>query len=232
MTEKIGHYYREKLSAELLLKCYTIAPPRIRQYLQAELEYVLSHIAPGDRVLDLGCGYGRIEPQVAQKAQTVIGIDISRSSLMLGREMFGDIPNCRLVQMDAARLAFFHEVFDRVFCIQNGISAFRMDPHQLVAESIRVTKPGGQLLFSTYSEKIWNDRLLWFQLQAEAGLIGEIDDRKTGGGTIVCKDGFRATTVTERQFLEITSNLPVTVAIREVDESSLFCEMRKIDIYL
>jgi len=92
-------------------------------------------------------------------------------------------------------MAFDSCVFDVVFCIQNGISAFGVDQKRLIAESIRVTKNNGVILFSSYSPKIWDARLEWFRMQSQLGLIGEIDEEKTRNGTIVCKDGFRATTV-------------------------------------
>lgn len=83
-------YYVEKLSALRLKRVYEIATPQICQYLDAELDHVLNKIKAGDTVLDLGCGYGRIIPQLAEKAGTVVGIDSSMESLRLGSEMLAD----------------------------------------------------------------------------------------------------------------------------------------------
>ena len=88
-----------------------------------------------------------------------------------------------------------------------------------------MTRPGGMILFSTYSEKFWEHRLEWFRRQADAGLLGEIDWAKTGQGVIVCKDGFTATTVSPRQFYSLLTGLNVEATIVEVDDSSLFCEL-------
>ena len=218
-------YYNDKLSAERLKRCYEIAPPRVRQYLEAEANHVLDKICSGDMVLELGCGYGRILLQLAQKAGGVIGIDNSLASLLLAQEMFGGISNCHLLCMDAVQLAFRDRIFDCVVCIQNGISVFRVNQQDLVRESLRVTKPGGTVLFSSYSDRFWKDRLHWFQLQSEAGLVGEIDYEKTGDDVIVCKDGFTATTVRPHQFRSLTAGLNADTRIVEVDKSSLFCEI-------
>ena len=218
-------YYNDKLSAKRLKRCYEIAPPRVYQYLEAEENHVLEKVRPGDMVLELGCGYGRILPRLAQKAGRVIGIDNSIASLQLGKEIVGQISNCHLLCMDAVQLAFRDRVFDCVVCIQNGISAFHVDQQDLVRESLRVTKPGGTVLFSSYSDGFWRDRFYWFQLQSEAGLVGEIDYEKSGDGVIVCKDGFTATTVRPRQFLSLTAGLNADTRIVEVDETSLFCEI-------
>lgn len=218
-------YYAERLSAERLRKCYEIAPPRVRQYLDAELDYVLQRIRPDDVVLELGCGYGRIFERLACNAGMVVGIDNAYTSLALGRHLLEGFPNCHFVQMDAATLAFKNHVFDVVVCIQNGISAFKVDQRKLVEESTRVTRKGGRVLMSTYSLRFWDDRLEWFRLQAEHGLLGKIDEEATGDGVIICRDGFKATTVTPDEFLALTSNLDVHPLIEEVDESSLFCDI-------
>lgn len=221
----MSSYYKDKLSAKRLKQCYEIAPLRVQQYLDAEVNHVLQKIHPGDKVLELGCGYARILGRLAQKAGLVIGIDISLSNLLMAREMYGDITNCILLNMNAVQLAFGDRVFNRVICIQNGISAFHVNHKDLIRESIRVTKPGGTVLFSSYSDKFWDVRLEWFHLQSDAGLLGKIDSEKTGNGVIVCKDGFRGTAVRPHQFLSLTAEFNVDTKIVEVDESSLFCEI-------
>jgi len=56
--------------------------------------------------------------------------------------------------------------------------------------------------------------------------MGEIDIIKTGNGGIVCNDGFQATTLSSEDFSELVSRIGVTATIAEVDESSIFCEIR------
>lgn len=219
------NYYKETLSSERLQRCYEIVPARVQQYFDAELNFVLDRIRPGDLVLELGCGYGRIIPTLASKARWLVGIDNSIASLVYGQTFLRNTPNCLLIQMDAAKLSFNEQIFDVVVCIQNGISAFHTDQKNLMRESIRVTKSDGTILFSSYSEKFWQHRLEWFQRQSDEGLVGEIDYDKTRNGIIVCKDGFTATTVGREKFLELTSGLDVDVGIQEVDDSSIFCEM-------
>ncbi len=221
----MNDYYRSRLSSDRLYRVYEIATPRIRQYLKAEVDHVVSKIEPGDSVLEVGCGYGRILTDLAQKAAMVAGIDTSLESLRFGRDMLRGMKNCFLSGMNAIRLGFTGGSFDVVVCIQNGISAFHVDKTALFSESIRVTKPGGRVLFSSYSAKFWPDRLEWFRLQSEAGLLGEIDEEKTGDGVIVCKDGFTATTVGPDEFRTLAKGFGVDFRITEVDNSSLFCEI-------
>jgi SAM-dependent methyltransferase len=222
-------YYDDRLSAERLRRAYEIAPPRVKQYLEAEIDHVESKIRPGDLVLELGCGYGRVLERLAKKAERIVGIDTSLSSLLLAHDVLSGFENCLLVGADAIHLPFPSGTFNVVACIQNGISAFHVDHRKLISEAVRVTKTDGIVLFSSYSDKFWVHRLDWFRLQSEAGLLGELDEEKTGNGVIVCKDGFTGTIVRPGHFRELTSGLHAEVQIVEVDSSSVFCEITPIE---
>jgi ubiquinone/menaquinone biosynthesis C-methylase UbiE len=221
----MASYYDKHLAAERLQLCYDLAPLRVRQYLAAESEHVAALIKPGDAVLDLGCGYGRVMRAWATKARQVVGVDSSAASVALGRRLLGDVPNCTLLQMDAGALGFGAATFDLVACIQNGISAFKVPPRTLVTEAVRVTRPGGRVLLSTYAASFWPHRLEWFKLQAEHGLLGAIDWNQTRDGQIVCQDGFRATTFGPNDFAALAADLGLPCRLEQVDESSLFCEI-------
>jgi len=215
------------LSSDSLKRCYDIAPPRVQQYLSAEINYVLDQINDSDSILELGCGFGRVLKKLLPKSSKIVGIDTSSDSLKLAIEYTSMNPKLQLIQANAKCLPCREGTFDKVVCIQNGISAFKIDPIELIQESIRVTKVGGVCLFSSYSEKFWSDRLQWFQLQANAGLIGEIDMSQTVDGVIICKDGFRATTFTTRDFQKIAEHLELDATMIEVDKSSIFCKIKK-----
>lgn len=221
------HGYYNILAAERLKKCYDIASPRIIKYLKAEIEFVISKIISTSHILELGCGYGRIVEQLAAGANTIAGIDTSLVSLKFGKNFLSNKQGISFSCMDAVCLGLRDSSFDLVLCLQNGISAFHSDKLQLVKEAIRVTRRGGKILFSTYSDKFWRDRLEWFKLQAAEGLIGEIDETKTVSGTIICKDGFKATTINPEEFKSLVSSLNVTPKITEIDKSSIFFEIEK-----
>ena len=216
-------YYSEKLSAERLELCYMLAPPRVQQYLSAEIEYILSVIAPGSTVLELGCGYGRVLEQLATVSHLVYGVDTSFESLCLAQRRLASKTNVIIAGMDASEPAFAAATFDVVCCVQNGISSFHVDQRALLEVAVKITNPGGLVLFSSYAEEFWEHRLEWFRLQSKHGLIGEIDESATTDGTIVCKDGFTATTVAPAQFADLAHGLGADVTIDVVDGSSVFC---------
>lgn len=218
-------YYAHKLSAERLRRCYELAPPRVQRYLSAEIEFALSRVRPTDDVLELGCGYGRVLAHLRGHAGRVVGIDTSCESLRLAADVRGHAPH-ELHEMDAAHLAFADGSFDVVLCLQNGICVFGVEPGRLVREAVRVTRPEGRVLVSTYAPRFWNHRLEWFQIQSEHGLLGEIDAEATGGGVIVCKDGFRAESMGGDELESLCADLGLRCRLTEVDESSVFCEIR------
>jgi len=216
-------YYSEKLSANKLRRCYDIASPRIKQYLKAEIDFVIEQIHPSNRVLELGCGYGRVLKELAHKAAEVVGIDTSLDSLELAKDYLQNFNNIELHQMNANSLNFQKDIFDVVIAIQNGISAFKVEPELLVKEGLCVLKPQGKFILSSYSVNFWNERLEWFIQQSKEGLLGEIDFKKTKDGVIICKDGFTATTFTENDFQELLHKMKLKGTIKEIDKSSLFC---------
>jgi 2-polyprenyl-6-hydroxyphenyl methylase/3-demethylubiquinone-9 3-methyltransferase len=219
----MGGYYAEKLAGERLRHCYEIAPPRVRRYLDAEISFVGEHVRRDDSVLELGGGHGRVLGRLPGHARLATGIDTSLESLDLARRLLGDDRALRLLEMDAVDLGFGDGEFDIVLCIQNGICAFGVDQRQLLREAIRVTRPGGTVLLSSYSQRFWADRLDWFRRQADAGLIGPIDEQATGDGVIVCADGLRLGAVGPDRFTELLRDCGVRGRITEVDGSSIFC---------
>jgi SAM-dependent methyltransferase len=217
--------YYDRLSAERLRRCYELAPPPVQAYLRAEVDYILAATAPGARVLELGCGYGRVLEALAPRCARLVGIDLSLASLALARRRLAE-PSVALAEMNAAVPGFRVGSFDLVCCPQNGISAFRVDQRALIASTLELLAPGGRSLFFSYAEAFWQHRLDWFRIQAAHGLVGTIDEAATGNGTIVCTDGFRATTVSPAGFLELTHGLNAEVAVSTIEGASVVCAIR------
>ena len=219
-------YYTQKLSGRRLERCYEVASPRVRQYLEAEIVHALSRLRPADTVLELGCGTGRIARRVARVAKRVVGIDTAAETLARARETVTE-NNCEFLEMDALSLRFPDGSFDAVLCLQNGICAFAVDPDTLLKEALRVTRVGGIVLLSSYADGFWDERLAWFEAQAAEGLLGAVDRAASKDGVIVCEDGFRAGRMTPEGFRELCGRASVAGEVVEVDGSSVVCEVRK-----
>ncbi|GAA0179141.1 hypothetical protein SH2C18_20650 [Clostridium sediminicola] len=214
-------YYAQKLNSQNLFKVYETKIPRVKQYLDAEISFVRNKLTGCERVLELGAGYGRIVKELAGNCKSIVGIDISNESVALGKEYLKDTPNAEITIMDATNLTF-KEKFDVILCLQNGLSAMKVTSSDLIEKILGMVECGGKVYFSTYSEKFWEYRLMWFKEQADKGLLGELDLDKTKDGVISCKDGFKAITHTPNDLKMIGDLSGYEYQIQEVDESSIF----------
>jgi SAM-dependent methyltransferase len=105
---------------------------------------------PGDVVLDVGCGAGRVARLVARtSAALCVGLDLSMGSLR-GARRSGAGP---VVQGDNLRLPFGSGCADLV--VSNGVIHHTPDPAGAFRELARVTRPGGVLVVSVYDRRGW-----------------------------------------------------------------------------
>jgi trans-aconitate methyltransferase len=100
-----------------------------------------------DRVLDVGCGNGKITAAIAERIPqgSVLGVDPSRNMIDFAREHYGPSthPNLRFELGDARNLQYHHE-FDRVV----SFNAVHWVPEQVaVLRSVGAAlKPDGEAL--------------------------------------------------------------------------------------
>jgi ubiquinone/menaquinone biosynthesis C-methylase UbiE len=103
-------------------------------------------LAPGGRVLDLGCnnGYGTVS--LAEAGLNVIGVDVSTRLLEQARAR-SPLHRTRFLEVDGLRLPFADASFDLVTSFQ--VIEHIADTAPYLGEITRVLKPGGVAMFST-----------------------------------------------------------------------------------
>lgn len=115
---------------------------------QQHVQLILEWLAPltGKRVLDLGCGIGRLSVAMVRRGATVIGVDSNEVMLQKGRERFGRSGIC-FIHAEAADLPLSAASVDAALAVM--VLQHVLDDSQFVRalnEIARVVRPGGRVL--------------------------------------------------------------------------------------
>jgi SAM-dependent methyltransferase len=110
--------------------------------------FSLGRLAPGEHVLDIGCGAGTdtlVAAQMVAPAGRVTGIDMTPEMLSRARAAAAAMgaTNVDFVEGDVEQLPFPAESFD--VAISNGVIDLIPDKDAVFAEIFRVLRPGGRL---------------------------------------------------------------------------------------
>jgi len=98
------------------------------------------------KVIDLGCGSGYGSAELAKKAESVVGVDVSEEAILEAKEQY-IAANLQFQVGSLEQLPFADASFQLGVCFEviEHLSEYR----SLLAEARRVLAPGGQLVIST-----------------------------------------------------------------------------------
>lgn len=114
------------------------------------------YVKDGDRVLDLGCGNGRLIELFFNKKIEYTGTDFSEKLIEISKKRY---PQGNFIVTPALNLTFPDNYFDVIF----SLAVFHHIPseefrNKFLKEIRRVLAPGGTLILS-----VWNLWRLWFR---------------------------------------------------------------------
>jgi ubiquinone/menaquinone biosynthesis C-methylase UbiE len=166
----------------------------LRRFDQAYMNfypYLLSYVRPdlmaGQRVLEIGLGYGTLGQIMAARSRWYLGLDIASGPVkMINHRIHLVGLNGLAVQGSALQMPFNNESFDQVVSI--GCFHHSGDANRCVQETYRVLKPGGRavvMVYNKFSYRLW---LRWPVRSLTAFLLerrvssgqGSIDERLRG----------------------------------------------------
>lgn len=119
-----------------------------RSYLDRIQQYLLTKKKSGAKVIELGCGDGKLSVALAKVGYDVTACDISDTSISLVKKFSKEAHvNVHAVQCDVTKLPFRDGEFD--FAIAGAILEHLEDEKTALSEWSRVLKKGGRIMIVT-----------------------------------------------------------------------------------
>ena len=109
-------------------------------------------IEAGHRVLELGCGVGRIGRELAPECREWVGVDISANMVECARTRLASMDNVRLHQLERSRLDPIADgSIDRAYSIAVFCHMDKEDLYLYLQDLHRVLAPGGLIFVETWN---------------------------------------------------------------------------------
>jgi D-alanine-D-alanine ligase len=112
-----------------------------------EIDFILSILpaAPGDRIIDIGCGFGRHSLELARRGFDVLGIDPSPAMIAAAQEKSAPEGNPPQFRKQRGEDLAARDEFDAAICLFTtlGQVADQQDNRQLLNNTFRALRPGG-----------------------------------------------------------------------------------------
>jgi cyclopropane fatty-acyl-phospholipid synthase-like methyltransferase len=117
--------------------------------------------APGQRVLDAGCGRGGATARIARRGAEALGLDLLPENVAEASERFAGRPGLSFAAADVTRLPaqiggaeLGDGAFDAVLCLESAFHFGAKGRRAFLEESFRVLRPGGRLVLVDFT---WRD---------------------------------------------------------------------------
>lgn len=119
------------------------------EVIEKALEFTGAMIAPGDEIVEIGCGVGRLTRPLAERCSSVRAIDVSAEMLHQARELSPELTNVEWIHGDGESLSGLDDASADA-CFSWVVFQHIPDPEVTlgyVREMGRVLRPGGWSIF-------------------------------------------------------------------------------------
>ena len=182
-------FYRGRAD-DFIDQCYGNAPEGIRRGLAAELD-LIHRVAPSGKILEVGCGSGRVLRELKRPDRQIFGFDLVWGYLEEARKKG---IGAELVTARGSHIPIADGVFDAVFCVQNTLGMVGGEKPSMLREMRRVARAGAPMLVVVYSEASVPLRVEWYGRLADRGLMAPVDWSQSSDEVLATSDGHRSET--------------------------------------
>ncbi|MDI6778315.1 MAG: methyltransferase domain-containing protein [Patescibacteria group bacterium] len=142
-----------------------------RSFMWRDLGFVRGMVRRGDKVLDFGCGNGRLAGFLKNNYQEYVGVDISQRLIDIAKQKYSS-EKTKFIKADANfnKLPFKDDYFDVIF----SIAVFHHFPSKeyalrITKELYRVLKPGGKIIVTVWN--LWQKQYLKYHQKTSKSWI-------------------------------------------------------------
>ncbi len=155
-------------------------------------------IGSGSRVLDVGCGTGRLGLALTKRGCLVTGVDSSAYMIDRCQRLAADEPRFTVQRLDFRKMSFGEE-FEAVLCWSNTLGyGTREDDAEAISRMVAALIPGGRILIDLHNLAWYRNSVLgrtWRETEGQFILsdmaYDEADQKLVSREIIIPKDGGR-----------------------------------------
>ncbi len=145
-SERIGREFYD--STDYFEGAHLVDPESPFQRYRVRKVLEIHQPGPGDRTVDLGCGWGTFTFVLADRVDAVVGVDFSERSIAFCEKRLEEEPhpNVRFLCADAGATGLEAEAWDVVLAADLFEHLYPDDSARVAREAFRVLRPGGRFV--------------------------------------------------------------------------------------
>jgi SAM-dependent methyltransferase len=159
----------------LMRQMHEGATGKMREYLDGEIDFVASRFDKKDKILVLGCSYGREMLGFYKLGfKHVFGLDHNPAQIYYSYyEYLKKVPiRNNLYCLGAERMTWPANTFDWIIWIQNGLFTVSVDKRKILSDSSVIAGKG--VIVSSFDKSLLAERKRWLESYNETNEIMEI----------------------------------------------------------
>ncbi len=128
-----------------------------KELFEKEKLFLRKTIKANSRVLDIGCGDGRIISEFKDIPSEIVGIDSDDKAIEDAQKVFSKEDKIKIMKGNAFKLPFENESFDYVLLMMTLVN-FSENKLKALSEMKRVLTKSGSIIISVYSDTAFDER--------------------------------------------------------------------------